>query len=467
MIKKLLLVSLVASQLMISCSSDEITPETEPEVTPEKELTLEEQIAALLKQPYSSLTPDQQKTKLEAEANEMLVQLDKTKSSGAIEALENLSNLLQVSEIDILDGKNENSIEDILQVSGVYGIYTWDNTSKAWIKTTSNTELKFVFPAKASQTANNAVFSAKSVSSDIKVKLTDNYGTWSYDNITKTWVLTGRVDDYFFLPTSADAVLTIDNAQAATFAQTAKYANGKEVPNEFNFKMVLNDGYIWEISATKAAPNTSKASLTYNTKNLISFTAGSNAEVDKLLDDDKLIQYRGKANGLFTLLDNFVIIADMDLATEAADKEALMKTPRPADLEYNNPNNNYKAYYTALNAYEQKISDGRAANFNKNMKLSLVSKKDGTTIATIVKHSEKDGEYTFSLPVWIKDQWSTEGGYWGNNGQGEPFSQPYLDEVFYLKFNDKTEAQMSVYFSKGFETFESKFEDFIKAFEKK
>ncbi|GAA6768261.1 hypothetical protein AAFH68_42140 [Flavobacterium sp. CGRL1] len=68
MIKKFLLASLVLSQLMISCSSDETTPETEPEVVvpekPEPEKTLEEQIAELLKKPYSELTPDQQKTKI-------------------------------------------------------------------------------------------------------------------------------------------------------------------------------------------------------------------------------------------------------------------------------------------------------------------------------------------------------------------------------------------------------------------
>ena len=459
MIKKFFLLSLVASQLMVSCSSDDNTDETKPET----ELTLEEQIAALLKQPYSSLTPGQQKTKLEAEANEMLVQLDKSKTSGAIEALENLNNLLQINKIDIFEGKNDNKVEDILQVSGVYGIYTWNNTAKAWSKTASNTELKFVFPAKKSQTANNATFSAKSVSSDIKVKLKDFNGNWSYDEQTNNWVLNDQVNDYFFLPTSSDAVLTIDNAQAATFTLSAKYANGKEIPTESAYKMILNDGYSWEMSSTKNTANTAKASLTYNGKTLIDFNGGSNSEIDKLLDNQELIQYRGKANGLFKLMDNFVIIADMDLAAEAADKEALYKNnTRPAYLDYDNPKNDYKAYYTALNAYEKKISEGEVANFNKNMKLILVSKKDGTKIADLVKHSEKDGEYTFNLPVW-----DAQNKYWNTwNSNGELFSQPYLEEVIYLKFSDNTEVEMSAYFSEGFEKFETKFEDFIKAFEK-
>ncbi|WP_263524286.1 MULTISPECIES: hypothetical protein [Flavobacterium] len=461
MIKKIFLMSLVLSQLAISCSSDESTDET----TPETELTLEEQIAALVKQPYSNLTPSQQKVKLEAEANDMLVQLDKTKSSSAIEALENLSRLLSQSSVDIFDGKSGNGVEEALTVSGVYGIYTWNSTGKAWTKTASSTELKFVFPAKEGQTTNNAVFSTKSTSSDVKVQIIDTYAEWGWNEETQQYgPITPELNDWFYLPTSADAVLTIDNAQAATIAQTAKYANGKEVPTDFTYKVTLNDGYTWEMSSTKGTQNTAKASLTFNGKNLITFNAGSNAEIDKLIDNDELVQYRGKANGLFTLMDNFVILADMDLATEAADDAALESANvRPTHPEYNDANSDFKAYYTALNAYEKKISEGTAANFNKNIKLILVSKKDGTKIADIVQHSEKDGEYTFTLPVW-----DAESKYWTSwTNEGESFTQPYLEEVYYLKFSDSTEVEMSAYFSEGFSNFEAKFEEFIKAFEKK
>lgn len=449
MIKKFILLSLVASQLMVSCSSED-----SPTTDPTKDLTLEEQIANLVKQPYSKLTPTEQKAKLEVEANEMLVQLDKSKSSSAIEAVENLNRLLDISTVDIFNGKNDNEVEDILNVSGVYGVYTWDNAGKKWIKTASTTELKFVFPAKESLTTNNAVFSSKSTSSDIKVKYNDTY-SWTENGYAE-------VNDWFFLPNTSDATLTIDSKEAAVFTQTAKYANGKEVPTEFSYKMSLNDGYVWEMSGTKAAANTSKATLTYNGKNLISFSTGSSAEVDKLIDNDELIQYRGKANGLFTLMDNFVIIADMDLVTEAADKAALDNIARPKEPKYDDPKSDYKAYYTALNAYEKKISEGNAANANKNMKLILVSKKDGTKIADIVQHSEKDGEYTFNLPIW-----DAEFKYWDNwNSTGESFTRPYLYEAYYLKFNDNTEVEMSAYFSTGFEKLQTKFDDFIAAFNK-
>jgi hypothetical protein len=460
MIKKLLLLSVVLSQFAISCSSDEsedptTDPVTEEPVKPTPEQTLAEQIAALLKQPYSALTPAQQKTKLEAEANDMLVQLDKSKSSGAIEAIENLNRLLDISEVDLFNGKNDNKVEDVLNVSGVYGIYTWNSAGKSWTKTASTTDLKFVFPAKSSQTTNNAVLSAKSVSSNVKIKYYDGYlsntngGTQVYDNV--------------FLPASTDATLTIDDKQSATFTQTAKYSAKNQSPDEFAYKMTLNDGYTWEMNGKKGAENTSKASLTYNGKNLIDFNIGSTANIDGLIDNDELVQYRGKANGLIKLMENFVIIADMDLATAAADEAALNKSLiRPKYLDGSDPKSDYKAYYTALNEYEKKQSEGAAANFNKNFKLILVSKKDGTKLADLVRHSEKSGnDYVFNLPVWESTY-----DYWYTPNSGETFAQPYLEEVLYLKFNDNTEVAFSVYFSAGFEKFEAKLEEFAKAFEK-
>ncbi|MDW8852333.1 hypothetical protein SD960_19690 [Flavobacterium sp. MMLR14_040] len=465
MIKKIVLLSLIVPQLTVSCSSDD-SPETiKDPVTeePVKDKTLAEEIAEILKQPYSNLTPAEQKVKLEAEANEILVQLEKTKNSGAIGAMENLNRLLDVDFVDIFNGQNNNQVEDILNVSGVYGIYSWNNAQKKWLKTDSATELKFVFPAKASQTENNASFSAKSVSSDIKVKIEDSYRYWIYDEQTQQGAFIPAVNDHIFLPTSTDAILTIDNAQAATFTQTASYSNGKEAPDDFTYKMILNDGYTWEMSGKKGIESTSKGLLTYNGKTILDFNAGSNANIDVLIENDTLVQYRGKANGLMNLMDNFIIIADMDLAAEAAENATLKSIASPLFPDQYDANTNFKAYYTARNKYEKILSENKAANFNKNMKLILVSKKDGTKIADLVKHSEKSGDdYVFNLPVW-----NATNNYWEYSSNGESFSQPYLNEVLYLKFSDNTEVEFSAYFSTLYDKFQTQFGDFIKSFGKK
>lgn len=471
MIKKLFLLSVIASQLTISCSSDDSTdpgkdPVTEePTKEPEKDPTLAEQIALLVKQPYSALTPAQQKIKLETEANEMLAQLDKSKSSSAIKAIENLHRLLVINPVDVFNGKNGNEIEDILNVSDVYGIYTWNNSGKIWVKTASTSELKFIFPSKESETSNNAILSAKSVSSTVKIKITDTNGSYVYDEKTDDYIHTKSVYDHVFLPSSSDAVLTINNAQAAVFAQTAKYSNGKQAPDEFAYKMTLNDGYVWEMSGKKGVENIAKATLTYNNKILLDFNAGSTTNIDGLIDNDELKQYRGKGNGLFKLMDNFIIVADMDLATAAKDEDALEKSVTyPSFPDYDTANANYPAYYAAQNKYYQQYSQGVVTNFNKNIKLILVSKKDGTKIADVVQHSEKGYSYEVSLPTWIAYE-NNKGGYWSTSDNKTTLIQTY-NEVDYLRFNDNTEVTVSAYFSIGFSDLKAKFEDFAKSFKK-
>jgi hypothetical protein len=466
MIKKFLLVSVILSQLTISCSSNDDALTEDPVVTTPKEETLQEQIARISKQPYSTLTPADQKVKLEVEANDMLVQMDKSKTSGAIEAIQNLGYLLGTDAVDVFGGKNGNKIEEVLNVADVFGIYTWNSTTKKWAKTISTTELKFIFPAKIKGIANDATLTSNAIASTIKVKFVDTYGYWSYDPATQTGTQHPSLNDSFFLPTSVNATLTIGGTQAATIVSNAKYSKESVAPDEASYKMVLNDGYTFEISGNKkATDNTGKASFTYNGKNLVEFVAGSTADIDGLLKDEPLVQYQGKANGLVKIMDNFIIVADADITGQTKDDEALEKSlVYPKYLDYDNPNNNYKAFYTARNTYYQKYSEGTAANYNKNTKLILVSKKDGTKIADIIQHADKGESYTEILPVWITSQYYPKGGYWSTNESGETIISQYYEEVFYLKFNDNTEVAMSAYFSEGFGQLETKFNDFLKSF---
>lgn len=450
MIKKFLLLSVVISQLTISCSKED-TP-TDP-----SEQNLDTQIAEISKLPYSSLKPEQQKVKLEADANDMLVQLDKSKTSGAIEAIENLGNLLSINTVDILNGKNENQIADVLNVSGVYGIYTWNSTKQIWVKTESTTELRFIFPAKKSLTTNNAVLSSKSTSSDIKVKLTDTEGAWTYNNATGDYTQAPSIEDEFFLPTSVDASLSIDDKSAATFALNTKYSNGKETPDESSYKMILNDGYTFEMSGKKL-PIEAKSSFTFEGKNIIEFNSGSTANIDELLKDDYLNKYLGTANGLIKLMDNFVIVVNTNNEGLANDEAALEKSLTYPD------NYNSKTHYTDLNTYNKNFSDGKVLANNKNVKMILVSKKDGTKIADVIQKSEKGYSYN-SYNVWVNDATvANYGGYWDWSNNSGTLVQEY-DEVLYLKFSDSTEVEMSTYFSTGFDALNTKFEDFLKAFE--
>lgn len=433
MIKKLFLLSVIVSQLTISCSSDDNSSSEE---------NVNAQIEKILKQPYSTLTPSEQKLKLEAEANEMLVQLDKSKSTGASDALENLERLLSINSIDLFNGKNSNEVEDVLKVSGAYGIYTWNSSQNKWIKTASTSELKFVFPAKESQTTNNANLSVKSVSSDIKTDFPD-----SYDPETGE-----PVNDSYYLPKSADAVLTIEGTQAATIATSTKYSK-EGLPEESTYKLTFNGGYAWEMGGkTGSKITSSNASLSYKEKNLIKFYAGTTAEIDALMTDSELAEYKGTANGLVQIMDNFVVVSDTDLENSAIDEAKLDDIDFPFNFDS-------KDYYTDRTAYNLKYSQAVAANFNKNTKAILASKKDGTKIADIVMRSEESGKY-FPYEKWVVDASYSNGGYWTNDYNSQVVIKSYK-EVYYLKFSDNTEVAMSVYFSEGFENLNTKFQDFF------
>lgn len=447
-------------QLATSCSKSDEPVSVSVE-------SLAQQIDAIVKQPYSKLTPAEQKVKLEAEANAMLLQMDKSKTSGAIEAIQNLGNLLSISSVDILNGKNNNEIEDLLNVSDVFGIYTWNSSRQIWIKTSSSTDLKFIFPAKKIITTNNASLTCKSTSSNIKVKLEDTYGYWSYNQQTDQYTQSPSINDSFYLPTSVDANLTIDNVFAASFSATAKYTGTIETPDTSSFKMVLNDGYTWEISGDKkATANTAQSSFKLDGKNLLSFTVGSTADIDSLIKDESLTQYRGKANGLIQIKDDFMILAETDIAGLAGDEATLNKSvTEPNYPDYTSPKTDYKAYYTALNLYNKKYSDYKVANSNKNSKLFLVSKKDGTKIADVVSYSEKGYSYDNRMPIWVINKNYANGGYWSYNDNGEIITIQYYDEVLYLKFNDNTEVALDTYFSTGFDVLQTKFENFYKSFE--
>jgi hypothetical protein len=60
----------------------------------------------------------------------------------------------------------------------------------------------------------------------------------------------------------------------------------------------------------------------------------------------------------------------------------------PSYPDYNNPKADFKAY-CSKRILKKKYSDGNVINSNKNLKLILVSKKDGTKIADVVHRTEK------------------------------------------------------------------------------
>jgi hypothetical protein len=325
--------------------------------------------------------------------------------------------------------KAARTIQEILNISDFYGVFTWNPSLENWTFSPSTTEFKFIFPASPSSTTNNAELTAQSISSGVKV------------------VIDTQTGDQLNLPSSVNAILKIGGIQVGAYEANAVYSNGDPTPVELGYKLTLN-GYVWENSAKRTTPITVKSSFSHDGKNLIDFNVGSTANIDKLMEGSELTQYLGKANCLISLMDNFVMVAEMNMEGMANDEGVL----------YNSiiePNYNSSTYYTDLNTNNKKLSDGEALAFNKNVKMSLVSKKDGTKLADVVQRSEKGESWN------VQSSWN--GSYWVYDPNSTIKVQEY-NTIMYLRFNDSTEVAMDVYFSSGFDNLSTKFQNFINSF---
>ncbi|MDI9311279.1 MAG: hypothetical protein QM535_13785 [Limnohabitans sp.] len=446
MIKKILAVAITA-QCLVSCSKqDSAVDNTVPATVNQVDL---------LNLPYSSLTPEQQKAKLENEGNVLLTMLDKTKTSSAIEAIQNLERLLEIDEIDYLAGRNNNQVSDLLNIANVYGIYTWNNSMQKWVKTVSTTELKFEFPSKKTQTSNDAVLSSNGVSSGVKVDAIDTHevGQWTFNPVTGQYqyvILTPAVKDQFELPSSVNSILKINNIQAATFALSNTFSSGNTRPDVSNFTITTNDGYTWNQSFAKGANSTYGTSLKLDNKNIVTFTNGSTAKIDDLIDGNTMSQYLGKSNTLIELTDNLAVIGNQDT-------ERMQNAIKTVESNLVQPSYSTSTYYSNKSAYNRQRSEGTTIAVNNNTKLALVSRKDGTKIADVIYKTVKiRSDY---MPyVWnaTTNQWvfSTTGGQ----------TLDTYDEIPYLKFNDNTQVEMKVYFSSGFSTLQTNYNNYIAAF---
>ena len=451
MFKKIILFSAFIALTTISCSKDE------PVVEPVKDNSIEAQIAAISALPYSALTTADQKIKLETDANQLLTELNQLSSSSAIDALQNLERLIKINRIDFIVN-DSNGVQDLLSVSGAYGIYTWNNIMQVWIKTPSTTELKFIFPAKKTQTVNNTVLSSVAMSSNVKIQLTDTRERRQYQYNPVTGIgsyvlLSPAVYDEFYLPSSVNATLKIDNVDAATITSTAVYSGNKQAPDDSNFKVILNDGYLWDFVGKKGTPNAISNKLSYNGKSLLDFTTNSTANIDQILANNNQPSYIGKANTLIKLMDNFIIVGQNDFETLANDQDVF-------ESSLVRPNYNSSTYYANINAYKNAYSAASVVAYNKNIKMALVSSKDGTKIADIIQKSVIGNTYTNNV-VWS----SAFGGYWqySSNPADVKIVQNY-DEVLYLRFKDNTDVAFDVYFSSGFSNLETRFQNFINSF---
>ena len=424
-------------------------------------------LAKIMNSPYSELTPEEQKAKLEQECIDFLDALNAATSLKALDVFDNFLNLLDRAEPDVDDPWTENEskgkVQWILDLTGVYGVFTWDRNK--WNKTSSKSELKFIFPDKGTSGNNNASLSLKVVNSNYKI-----VDEWydSYDKVT--------YEDIICVPSSATGILSLDNKEIAKIEAAAQYRkNPMELdgisvnpPESTQLKITTENNYVYWYSLSGSGKETKyEMQMSRDKKPLIEtlFKVGIGLDtvfdgVEDIEDIEDIKKVFGKVGtmGFTKLMDNLVLVYQADdipsflIAVDKIDSERWRA--RENLNFYNNPN-----YYAQMEIIEKKYIDDLAKAMNDYVKSSLAStkEKDITKIAELVVKSEKVGEY-YNGDYWNDYYW--DWGYSYTKKYDEYGTKPYL------KFGDGTLVEMEAYFSSGFDKLEKKWEDFIDAFNK-
>lgn len=370
------------------------------------------------KYPYSSLTPEQQKTKLGDDANAFISKIDALSSSKAIELLRTFNAL---TEIDQPQGFPEGGSSAIIKVQDFYGKYTWNKTTNKWDKTASSDKLVFVLPATRTGTTNNGQIEITGIASNVKT------------------------DDGYQIPQQLDAILNVDNVQVGSIHIKATEVSDIAAPRTAEVKYVIDD-YTLAVNATKSSTskNVSTFKLMKGSEILLDGSANLVANLDQIIQDEDNVSSIGDGDVAVRITNNLELKGSVDFKNIIS-KQSEIEDKYDA-LEYYDEVNHTYVYLT--DAQEKARAEELAAVVNQYSNVILASRADQTKIAT-VKMRAKKYEDTYT--------------YW-NGSQNVTYTDVYYEQVPVLFFNDNTSVDAEVYFSAGFNTVLNSWNSFVSKF---
>jgi len=387
------------------------------------------------KLPYSSLTPEQQKEKLSKEANAFLSQIQDMSKEKSIEVFKAFGDLLTI-DAPTIGGLELRSSDKIIKINQFYGKFTWQPSTQTW-KEEPAQQLEFNFPVKTSEGMQQGkiVVTGKSSGKDYSYK--EYYdGYWDYN--TQKWI-----DEYrtvtVELPKEVSAKLYLGTSEVGGIQANADIVQSETAPRSSTVTFSFGS-YKFTQSYNKSAD---KADFSANLKKgntvLLDYSVALNGNIDKLIEEGDE-NYLSSGNYILFIMDNLAFTGEVDFANYIKEMNALDAScypyPYPENFDWNKADENY--------------IKGSAAIYNKYYNLYLVSTKDKTKIAKLTQKAKLETE-TY--------QWCD---YWGDC---ETYTYTYWTLIPMLRFNDATEVEAEVYFSKGFDAVEKNFRRFIESFE--
>jgi len=391
----------------------------------------------LFELPWSELTPAQQKVRLEQESIDFLNEMTAISNDPAIDAIRNLERLFGISSPNVPDPIREvSNTQEVLNLRNVMGIFEWNSTENTWTEESSDTELRFVFPATRTTEYNNAT---------LTVIVHNSPFTFEEDGIT------------VHLPQFVTATLTINGNQAGLIEFGAEY-NANEVPQRSVFRMVTNDGYEMLTTVNTRAEEIATFSLRRNNNSLLEGRARTdmdgaaweNLGLDALdgedISEEEFFRLMEEADATVQLMNNLTIVYWIDSENYAREMDALWTWESAEwdrlfdNWDWNRPWEERRQLQEQL---DREVRNRQANIMNEHMRSALVSLEDNFRIAELVARTERR-----------EDRW----------GSGESQVSVWYEIVYFLRFNNGVYHEASVYFGDGFDRLIDEWNDFVNRF---
>ena len=370
-------------------------------------------VSEIMKYPYSSLTPEQQKEKLANEANAFLTQIQDLNQEKGIEVVKAFNNLLNM-DAPVIGGNSLKSADDIIKINYFYGKFTWQPSSKTWKEEKAN-QLEFNFPV-GSSTGRIVI---TGVSSGKNYTYEEYYEYYDYE--TGQWIEETETI-VFELPKQLLAKLYLGGSEVGKIQVDADIVDAQSAPKSITVSYSLGS-YNYTL---KYVTETHKVTATLKKGNtvLINVAAVLDSNLNNLDESDIYISL---GNFTFQLMDNLAFSGSVDFANYNKEMDKLYDRCYPYPYPYNFDRDKAAEDY----------AKGTADIINKYYDIYLVSIKDKTKIAKLIEKAVLRTSYYYS--------------YW--------------EVVAVLKFNDSTEVEAEVFFSEGFDTVLNNFAKFIQSFQ--
>lgn len=361
--------------------------------------------------PYSNLTVEKQKEKLQLDANDLLNEIKDLNQLEALPVLLTFSHLMDISE----SGFNLSYAKDVIGLADFYATYTWDADLEDWVITENNSQSEFIFPVD-NQTAR---ITAKAVTSGFSKEIILGYYeyVWVGDHYEEVWVDTfnGNLD----IPKQVNLKVYLANKEVASMDASADIKNLSSLPSYVELSLSAGN-YSWTTKVTKASPNLAVSTLKKGKTVLLNAAGAVTGNLDEFLaEEDIELPASMTANAVVDIYGRLALAGNMNISQYAADMKV-------AEDKWNDEYD-----------YDEGYCKAEAEAFNKNVDLHLISLK-GNDSAKIASLTEKAKKYS-------GDNW------W--------YTVPVLH------FGDSTDVEAEVFFSSGFDSFINNFMEFLSSFD--